>query len=693
MPGSPLRPSPSVAYARALQVVALVIAVVILGRQAAGGFPTAEIGRRLLLVRVTGAAVMLALGALCRPRRAVATLRWFAYLIGAVTAATILAVIAVQPTVLWEEGSALVALFLGASVFMPWSGRWQAAFVGVVLVGSSLVVAAFESPGAIPPGSVARLFVTLIGIGAASVAGTVLQQRARRQLAASEARYRNLFESAGDAIAVLDVDGAILEANARLADLLGAPQDRILKRRLGEFYTEAPGVGDASVSREYAAAMGGAVRQLSQRLRATDGRLVDVNITFARIDAPQGAVVQAILRDLTEHRAIERQRVQEQRVDAMARLAGGLAHQFNNLLGGILTHASLLREDASTAPVARELDQILEAARRGRELTKELLRFGEHDAVALAPTPSARILDSIAALARTTFPADVAIEVHAPNDLPPILGDAAYLEHAGVQLLLNARQAMRGEPGDRLGLTAAVEVVRAPDKRWAGARPGRYVRFSVSDTGQGMDAATVERVFEPFFTTKPLHEATGLGLATVYRAVKAHGGAIGIESAPGRGTTIHLLIPVAAAAPVATAPAAPAAPATPAPTATARIGGTVLIVDDEEIVRTALKRALTRFGYRVLEAMDGPTAMAAMQSADPPVDLVILDMVLPGGGAGVFELLKAVRPDVKVLVSSGYSPDAEVVQGLAARADGFLPKPYELPELKAAVNKALKGAA
>src|SRR6266496_2042705 len=370
----------------------------------------------------------------------------------------------------------------------------------------------------------------------------------------------------------------------------------------------------------------------------------------------------------------------------MARLAGGLAHQFNNLLGGILTHASLLREDTSTAAVAREIDQILEAARRGRELTKELLRFGEHDVVALAPTPSTQILESLAALARTTSPADVAIEVHSQNDLPPILGDADYLEHAGVQLLLNARQAMRGEPGDRLGLTAAVEVVRSPDKRWAGARPGRYVRFSVSDTGQGMDAATVERVFEPFFTTRPLHEASGLGLATVYRAVKAHGGAIGIESAPGRGTTVHLLIPAAPPPPAAAAPA-------PQGVEAARIGGTVLIVDDEEIVRTALKRALTRFGYKVLEAMDGPTAMAAMQSADPPVDLVILDMVLPGGGAGVFELLKAVRPDVKVLVSSGYSPDAEAVQGLAARADGFLPKPYELPELKAAVGKALKGAA
>ena len=690
MPGSPLRSRQSAAYARALQVVALVITGVILGRQAAGGFPTVEIGRRLLLVRVTGAAVELTIAALCRPRRPVATLRWFAYLIGIVTAATILAVIAVQPSLLWEEGSALVALFLGASVFMPWSWRWQATFVGVVLAGSIVVIATFESPGDLAPGSAARLFVTLVGIGAASVAGTVLQQRARRQVAASEARYRSLFESAGDGIAVLDEAGAILEANARLVDLLGAPRDRILGRRLGEFYADAPGVGDVSVSREYAAAMGGALRQLSQRLRAVDGRAVDVNITFARIDAPQGPVVQAILRDLTEHRALERHRVQEQRVDAMARLAGGLAHQFNNLLGGILTHASLLREDASTAGVAKELDQILEAARRGRELTNELLRFGEHDVVTLQPTPAVQILDSLAARARTTFPAEVAIEVKAPNDLPPILGDAEYLVHAGVQLLLNARQAMRGETGDRLVLSAAAEVVHAPDKPWAGARPGRYVRFSVSDTGQGMDAATVERVFEPFFTTKPLHEATGLGLATVYRAVKAHGGAIGIESAPGRGTTVHLLIPVALRA-AATAPAPAAAPAAIA--ATARPGGTVLIVDDEEIVRAALKRALTRFGYRVLEAVDGPTAMAALQGADPPVDLVILDMVLPGGGAGVFELLKAVRPDLKVLVSSGYSPDAEAVQGLAARADGFLPKPYEIPELKAAVSKALRGAA
>ena len=531
------------------------------------------------------------------------------------------------------------------------------------------------------------LGLVLVAVFAAALVAVAAAQRARRRLAASEVHYRGLFESAGDGIAVLDQAGTILQANARLADLLGAPQDRIVGRQLGEFYAETPGSAGTTVTGEYAAAMGGVARQLSQRLRVADGRLVDVNITFARIDAPFGPVVQAIIRDLTEHRALERHRVQEQRLDAMARLAGGLAHQFNNLLGGILTHASLLKEDATTAAVHKELDQILEAARRGGDLTKELLRFGERDTITPQPTPPAQILDSLAALARSTFPADVVIETRVPGDLPAILGDADYLVQAGVQLLLNARQAMRGLPGDRLVLAAALEVVATADKPWAGARPGRYVRISVTDTGQGMDPATVERVFEPFFSTRPLHEASGLGLATVYRAIKAHGGAIGIESVPGRGTTVHLLIPAA--------PMSAAAAPKPAPTGVeaARIGGTVLIVDDEAIVRTALRRALTRFGYKVFEAMDGPTAMAAMQGADPPVDLVILDMVLPGGGAGVFELLKAVRPDVKVLVSSGYSPDAEAVQGLAARADGFLPKPYEIPELKAAVSKALRGAA
>lgn len=388
--------------------------------------------------------------------------------------------------------------------------------------------------------------------------------------------------------------------------------------------------------------------------------------------------------------AAESQRLHEQRIDALGRFAGGIAHQFNNLLGGILTHVSLLRQDASMGPAASQLDEIVAAARRGRDLTGELMRFTRSDPIRVQPTDTGTVLESVAALARALLPDGAKIHVHAAPGLPPLAGDIDHLVHACTQVVLNARDAMRGRPDPRLGLTAALHTVAANDTDWHNATPGRYVRISVSDTGRGMDAATVARAFEPFFSTKPMHQAAGLGLATLLRVIRAHSGAVRVESEPGRGTTIHLLLPLSTAA--LPAPPAPQ-PAAAAPSAVAAPGATILIVDDEQIVRNSLRRALTRFGYRVLDAGDGTSALAAMQAADPPVDLVILDLVLPGGGAGIFELLKAIRPDVRVLISSGYSPDAEAARGLAERVEGFLPKPYELSQLKAAVARALTGEA
>jgi len=241
---------------------------------------------------------------------------------------------------------------------------------------------------------------------------------------------------------------------------------------------------------------------------------------------------------------------------------------------------------------------------------------------------------------------------------------------------------MQGLQGGNLTLAAAVEEVAPDDNRWPGAAPGRYVRLAVGDNGRGMDAATRDRAFEPFFTTKPMHRAAGIGLPKVSGVVRDHRGAIRVDSTPGHGTTVHLLIPLAKGAVVA-APAA--APRSPAPV----VPATILVVDDEAIVRHSLRRALTRFGYRVLEAGDGPSALAELQSANPPVSLVILDLVLPGGGAGILELLRAIRPDLKVIVSSGYSPEAETVKDLVRRVEGFLPKPYEIAELRAAVSRAL----
>jgi signal transduction histidine kinase len=385
-----------------------------------------------------------------------------------------------------------------------------------------------------------------------------------------------------------------------------------------------------------------------------------------------------------DRRTQERREGQEQRLDSMARLSGALAHQYNNILGGILTHAAVLREEVPNPDARAAADEVLKEARRGQELTKELLRLSRPEIVTLRPSSALLLVESAAALARASVPASVDVKIDVPPNLPPITADVDQLVHACLELVYNARDAMRGRPNGRITFTAAEETIAT----------GSYVRISVTDTGRGMEPATVDRMFEPFFTTKPMHEAKGLGLAEVQRVVREHRGSIRIESAIGRGTTVHLLLPVAtAAAPASSVPPLPEGergpggegPA-PAPAST---GATVLIVDDEPIVRNSLKRALTRFGHRVLEAGDGASALAAMQAAQPPVDLVILDLVLPGGGAGIFELLKAVRPDVKVLISSGYSPDGEAARGLATRVEGFLPKPYELTQLREAVTRAL----
>ncbi len=668
-------------YARALRIVAVAIALVAIAKHLAGDFPDAAAQRSLLTVRGGAAGVALLIAILSSPTRSVAQLQRLAFALGLDVALWCSGAVLVVPAQVWEQTASLVGMMFGAAVFLPWSWRWQATLASVTLVAATITVLLLVPRGALAGHIGARALLTLYAMGALSVVGANLAYRARRHLASSEARYRGLFEGSSDGIALLDSDGIIREANPRLADLLGRPMAEIVGAPLHRFYADsagAPGTDQGSAS---------------QTLVRPDGRTVDVEISFSQVPNPEdeGSVLQADLRDRTERRVEERRHTQAQRLDSMARLSGALAHQYNNILGGILTHAAVLHDEVTNPDARAAADEVLKGARRGRELTKELLGLSSPETVTLKPSSPAQLVESAAALARAAVPAGVEVKTDVPADLPPILADVDQLVHACLELVFNARDAMRGRPNPRLTFVAAEERIGPTNQQWPGAPPGRYVRVSVADTGRGMDPAIAERVFEPFFTTKPMHEAKGLGLAEVQRVLREHRGAVRIESTIGRGTTVHLLLPTAsaAAAPSAPAPAAPEA----VPTAAAPPGATILIVDDEAIVRNSLKRALTRFGYRVLEAGDGPSALATMQAADPPVDLIILDLVLPGGGAGIFELLKAVRPDVRVLISSGYSPDADAARGLTDRVEGFLPKPYELNQLRTAVTQALTGRA
>jgi PAS domain S-box-containing protein len=668
-------------YARALRIVAAAIAVVALAKHLTGDFPDPRVARDLLTVRAAAALLALTIAVLSSPRRRVAQLEVLAFGLGLDVVLLCLGAVIVVPAELWEQSVSLVAMMFGAAVFLPWSWRWHATLAGSTLAVATITVLLLIPAGALVGHSAIRAVVTLYGMGALSVVGANLADRARRHVAASEAQYRGLFEGSSDGIALLDGDGIIRAANPRLAELLGRPREEIVGTPLRAFYAEP------------VASAGDDLRSVAHALRRPDGSTMEVEIEFSQVPNAEGepSLTQAALRDRTERRAEERRHTQGQRLDSMARLSGALAHQYNNILGGILTHAAVLRDEVTNPDARAAADEVLKGARRGRELTKELLGLSSPETVTLRPSSPEQLVESAAALARAAVPAGVEVKTDVPADLPPILADVDQLVHACLELVFNARDAMRGRPSPRLTFAAVEETIGPGTQQWPGAPPGRYVRISVADTGRGMDPAIAERVFEPFFTTKPMHEARGLGLAEVQRVLREHRGAVRIESTIGRGTTVHLLLPTAP--PVAAAPTpAPAAPEA-VPTAAAPPGVTILIVDDEAIVRNSLKRALTRFGYRVLEAGDGPSALAAMQGANPPVDLVILDLVLPGGGAGIFELLKAIRPEVRVLISSGYSPDADAARGLAERVEGFLPKPYELGQLKTAVADALRGRA
>ncbi len=442
--------------ARALRIVAWAIAALALGRQLVGAFaPAAEGGGRMLVIRLAVAGIAVGLGLFASPRRSEGTLRVLALLLGLDATVAGLVVALVHPIVPWEQAALVVAVIFGAALFMPWPWQWQAGFAALNVAAAAVLVLLLASPPPPSPATVSsgpehvRLLFTLVLLAAASVAGSYLAGLERRRVASSEARYRALFEGAGDAIAVLDQTGAIREANPQLGELFGRAPDRLVGSRLRDFYAAdqtASSTGGEGVMNEHLAALDGKLRSATRTVLDGEGRPVEVEVTFARAETPKGPVIQAILRNVAQRRARERRRVQEQRLDSLARFAGGIAHKFNNLLGGILTHASVLRQDATPGATA-DLDAITEAVRRGRSLTQELMRFTRQTPLTIRPTAPAAVVEGTAALARATLPDTVRVDVQVAPGLPALAGDADHLVPACLQVVLNARDAMQGHPG------------------------------------------------------------------------------------------------------------------------------------------------------------------------------------------------------------------------------------------------------
>jgi PAS domain S-box-containing protein len=418
------------------------------------------------------------------------------------------------------------------------------------------------------------------------------------------------------------------------------------------------------------------------RLIARDGHTVWVHdeMVVVRDELGEPVCFQGFLMDISARKELEEQLQQSQRMDVVGRLAGGIAHDFNNLLTAINGYTGFaLERIGGLDPLLRnDLEQVKAAAERATSLTQQLLAFSRRQVLQPRPVELATVVDDVRDLLARLIGEDVELVTIADPKARPALADPGRLEQVLVNLAVNAREAMPA--GGKLTIeTRDVLVDEASPVAAVGAPPGRYAALVVRDTGLGMDAGTLSLAFEPFFTTKEVGEGSGLGLSTVYGIVTQSGGWITIDSEPGIGTEVTVFLPETDAAPVA------APPETSEPEAGWE---TVLLVEDEAIVRALVAEMLERRGYTVVQAPGPHEAMAMFD--DSPCDLLVTDVVMPHmNGRELARRLREQKPELKVVYTSGYTADRVLEGGGLEDGEHFLQKPFPEDALNAIVREAL----
>ncbi len=420
------------------------------------------------------------------------------------------------------------------------------------------------------------------------------------------------------------------------------------------------------------------------RIESFDGNVKTILSSAVSIRGAENEILGAIIvnQDVTERRAAEEalrrseeQLRQAQKMEAVGQLAGGIAHDFNNLLTGVLTYCDLILQEVRQGdPIRSDVEQIRHAGQRAAGLTRQLLAFSRRQVLQPRVLSLNSTVTELDGMLRRLIRADIGLETELDPALWYVLADPGQIEQVLVNLVVNARDAT--PQGGRISITTANRQYPGGGfERPSGVRPGSYVVLTVADTGQGMEPHIQARIFDPFFTTKEPGKGTGLGLSTVYGIVEQSGGHIGVESAPGRGTTFTIHLPryegTGAAMPTRgdrrTLP-----------------GGaeTLLLVEDESAVRSSARRLLERHGYTVLEARHGADALRIVEETDREVDLVVTDLVMPEmGGRELVERLRTRRPALKVLFMSGYTEKAITTDGLMPPRTGFVEKPFTMEQL------------
>ncbi len=512
------------------------------------------------------------------------------------------------------------------------------------------------------------------------------RKRVEEALEASESEKELILNSTSELVSYLDRDLRVLWANRAAGESVGESPEELVGRHCYGIWAD----GDEPCSDCPVLEAAEAGEPVSLEKRTPDGRWWSIR-GYPVIDA-DGEVTGLVEfgQDITARREAEeaRERLEEQvertqRLESIGRLAGGVAHDLNNLLTPILGYGEMLLEETLEGdPRRAPIEEVVRSSFRARDLVRQLLAFGRRQTMEFQRVDLGELLEDIESLLRRTIREDVEIEVAAAPDLPPVMGDPGQLEQVVMNLAVNARDAMPG--GGRLSLSASLEML---DEGYVlsheGVSVGPHVMLTVSDTGCGMERRVMQHIFEPFFTTKGKERGTGLGLATVYGIVKQHGGSINVYSEPGAGTTFRIYFPVAEGE---------AEERETGETEEADRGGseTVLLVEDEEQVRNLTRMILEQRGYSVLPAADGREALRVAEAHDGDIHLLLSDVVMPGMDCReLFGRLRELCPETRALYMSGYTDNVIAHHGIVDDGVEFLPKPFTIRALAAKVREVL----
>jgi len=506
------------------------------------------------------------------------------------------------------------------------------------------------------------------------------RKHAEAALQESEEKYRSLVANATDAIFIVQ-DGRIKFPNPITLTLAGYSEEELATI---PFIDLIHPEDQAMVLNNYTRRLKGeevpstyTFRVIKKRGEELWGQLNAVLITWEGRPA-----ILCFIRDITPQKRLEAQYLHAQKMEAVGTLAGGIAHDFNNLLQAVLGYTEILLLDKEKLEHGyQELQEIKRAAQRGGELTQRLLTFSRRVPSKLRPVNLNQEINQIQKLLQRTIPKMINIEITLADDLRTVNADPAQIEQALMNLAVNARDAMP-ERGKLMIGTKNITLDEKYCKMHLGVKPGEYVLLTVTDTGHGMDRETLGHLFEPFYTTKGVGRGTGLGLSMVYGIIKSHEGYIFCDSQIGKGTTFEIYLPIIEQRHEMEGFREERIP----------VGGkeSILLIDDEESIRDLGSQILHQFGYTVLTASDGESGLELYGKERGKIDLVILDLIMPGmGGRRCLEELIKMDPKVKVVIASGYSVDGPTKEGLEIGAKNFVSKPYAMRQMLKVVREVL----